>query len=276
MSSEIDRFVCPACGAEPVADPATWRCPSCHGPLELPAAAIGPVAWPSMAPPSAGGVWRYERWLPVRHPLSLGEPITPIVRGTWAGADVRWKVEGALPSGSFKDRGSAVLVSWLAAREVARVVDDSSGNAGASLAAYCSRAAIACQVHVPDSVSPAKLRQLSAYGAEVVLVPGPRAAATESAQRVAATGRAVYASHLWSPLFLLGTSTFAWEAWEQLGRAVPDAVVVPLGGGSLLLGAARGFAALREAGLTSKAPRLYGIQSTACEPLAAAFRAGER
>jgi threonine synthase len=228
-----------------------------------------------MAPLAAAGVGRYARWLPVRSAVSLGEPMTPIVRGDWAGVDTVWKVEGGLPSGSFKDRGSAVLVGWLAERGVDRVVDDSSGNAGASLAAYCARAGIACQVHVPSTASPAKLRQLEAYGADVVLVPGPRSAATDSAQEAAAGGRGVYASHLWSPLFLAGTATFAWEAWEQLGRAVPDVVIVPLGGGSLLLGAARGFAALRDAGLASRTPRLYGIQSTACEPMTAAFRKGE-
>src|SRR5438445_629186 len=117
---------------------------------------------------------------------------------------------------------------------------------------------------------------LAADGADVVLVLGPRSEATDSAQEAASGGRGIYASHLWSPLFLAGTATFAWEAWEQLGRTVPDAVVVPLGGGTLLLGAWRGFAALRDAGLASRAPRLYCVQSTACEPLATAFRSGGR
>ena len=272
----IDRFHCPACGATPRAEPATWRCPECGGPLELPAGTIGPVAWPLMAPLAVAGVRRYERWLPVPKPVSLGEAMTPIAHGQWAGVDVVLKVEGGLPSGSFKDRGTAVLVGWLVEQGVDRVVDDSSGNAGASLAAYCARAGIACEVHVPSSASPAKVRQLHAYGADVVLVPGPRSAATDSAQEAASGGRGIYASHLWSPLFLAGTATFAWEAWEQLGRTVPDAVVVPLGGGTLLLGAWRGFAALRDAGLASRAPRLYGVQSTACEPLATAFRSGGR
>lgn len=271
-----DQFACPACGATPAAEPGTWRCPACGGPLELPAGTIRAVAWPLMAPLASGGIGRYERWLPARRVVSLGEPMTPIVAGTWAGIDVVWKVEGGLPSGSFKDRGSAVLVGWLAEQGVERVVDDSSGNAGASLAAYCARAGIACEVHVPSTASAAKIRQLRAYGADVVLVPGPRSAATDSAQRSAAAGRGIYASHLWSPFFLAGTATFAWEAWEQLGRAVPDVAVMPVGGGSLLLGVARGFAALRDAGLTSRTPRLHGIQSTACEPLAAAFRAGQQ
>jgi threonine synthase len=88
-----------------------------------------------------------------------------------------------------------------------------------------------------------------------------------------ANGEAFYASHLWSPLFLAGTATFAWELWEQLG-GVPDAIVAPLGGGTLLLGVYRGFGALQAAGLTDRMPRLYGIQSSACAPLAAATEAG--
>src|SRR5260370_8072920 len=155
--------------------------------------------------------------------------------GEWAGVGVVGKVEGGLPSGSFKDRGSAVLVGWLAEHGVDRVVDDSSGNAGASLAAYCARAGIACEVHLPTTASPAKLRQLEAYGADVVLVPGPRSAATDSAQEAAARGRGVYASHLWSPLFLAGAAPFAWEAWEQLGPPPPRPLIAPLRGATPLL-----------------------------------------
>src|SRR5438105_6640897 len=153
----IDRFVCPACGATPAAEPSTWRCPTCGGPLELPARAIRPLAGPMMAPLAAGGVNRYERWLPVHRLVSLGEPLTPIVRARWSGVEVVWKVEGALPSGSFKDRGSSVLVGWLAERGVNRAVDDSTGNAGASRAAYCARAGIACQIHVHSTASEADL-----------------------------------------------------------------------------------------------------------------------
>ncbi len=251
-----------------------WRCPACAGVLELPATPIDPGAVRR-----GSGAWRYAPWLGAAgtagsEPVTLGEPETPLVQAPWGHAEVAFKLEAALPTGSFKDRGAAVLVSWLRDRGVRAVVEDSSGNAGAALAAYCARAGIRCTVYVPASASPAKLAQIRAYGARVEAVPGPREAATDAAVAGAAASGAAYASHLWNPAFLAGTATFAYETWEQLGRHVPDVAVFPVGGGTLLLGAYRGWAALREAGLANRVPRLVGVQVAACAPLAAAFDAG--
>ena len=223
--------------------------------------------------PSAAGVWRYHGWLPQVEPVSLGEPTTPLV-ALDAGAPVQAKLEGSQPTGSFKDRGTAVLVAWLRASGVREIVEDSSGNAGASMAAYAARAGLRARVFVPESASPAKLGQIRAYGAEIVVVPGPRSAATDAAAAAVQATGAVYASHLWQPAFLAGTSTFAYELWEQRGGEVPDVVVLPLGGGTLLLGAHRGFARLRDAGLIDRVPRLVGVQAAACRPLVDAFDSG--
>jgi threonine synthase len=254
----------------------TWRCARCGGPLELgddTAAEVAPSPGLHTAPPTSG-LWRYLDRLPVRSPVTLGEPATPLVEARIGGREVLLKLESALPTGSFKDRGSAVLVAWLRDAGIDRVVEDSSGNAGASLAAYAARAGITARIMVPESASPAKLVQARAFGAEVVLVPGPRQAATDAAIAAAEKGW-FYASHLWSPLCPAGTATWAWELTDQVGGELPDAVVVPLGGGTLLLGLARGFTWLRRAGVATRTPRLYGIQSRACAPLAAAFAAGK-
>ena len=201
--------------------------------------------------------------------MSLGEPVTPLVEVDGA----ILKLEGALPTGSFKDRGAGALVAWLAGHGVERVVEDSSGNAGAALAAYCARAGIACELYVPAAAPPAKLAQIEAYGARTVPVPGPRPEAARAAEQAAEAG-AVYASHAWSPHYLAGTSTFAFELWEQLGGEVPDVLVLPVGGGSLLLGAHLGFAALRDAGRIERVPRLVCAQAEACAPLALAIARG--
>jgi len=259
-------FVCTRCGTEAPARPETLACPACGDTLELrtaPARLDG-------ASLEGAGVWRYRDFLPVDDPVSLGEPTTPLVAGRWAHRDVIFKLEGAQPTGSFKDRGAAVLVSWLAENGVEHVADDSSGNAGAALAAYCARAGITCDLYVPADTPPAKLAQMEAYGARLVRVPGPRSASTEA---VRAASDSIYASHSRSPLYTAGTQTFAWELWEQLGRRVPDALVAPVGGGSLLLGALRGFLALRAAGLVERLPRIMGIQTSACAPLALAVAA---
>lgn len=264
---------CGSCGASP-SGLAPWRCPSCGSPLEL---ELPPADRATLADGADGGVWRYRGWLPHADPVELGEPRTALVELTGEGRTVFAKLEGGLPTGSFKDRGTAVTVSWLRARGVREMVVDSSGNAGASFAAYAARAGIRIRVFVPADASPAKLLQIRAHGAIVVTVPGPRSAAGDAARdALAAAGPDVaHASHLWQPAFLAGTATFAYEVFEQLGRRAPDAIVAPLGGGTLLLGAHLGFGRLRSAGLIDSVPRLIGVQSSACAPLARAFRTGE-
>jgi threonine synthase len=113
-----------------------------------------------------------------------------------------------------------------------------------------------------------------AHGARVHAIGGPRHAATEAAVEFACEHDIVYGSHQWQPLFNLGTQTFAFELWEQLGRRVPDVVACPVGAGGMLLGAHLGFRALREAGLAQTEPRLVGVQSVACAPLARAVADG--
>jgi threonine synthase len=207
--------------------------------------------------------------------VTLGEPTAALVELPWAGPRVFAKLEGGQPTGSFKDRGASVTVAWLRSRGVREIVVDSSGNAGASFAAYAARVGMRARVFVPADASPAKLLQVRAHGAIVEAIPGPRAAAGEAARAaLEGTGPDVaYASHLWQPAFLAGTATFAYEVVEQLGAA-PDTLVAPLGGGTLLLGAALGFERLRAAGLIGRIPRLVGVQSAACAPLARAFHAG--
>ncbi len=264
----VPSLVCPACG-DTIDDLLAWRCPTCEGPLELPPGSIRPAAGPSLG---GQGVWRYRPWLPDVEPVTLGEPTTPLVTLPWSSGETTFKLEPSQPTGSFKDRGSALLVSWLQARGATHVAEDSSGNAGASLAAYCARAGIACDIYVPATASPGKLTQIAAYGARVIPIEGPRQAATDAAAASVRDG-VVYATHLWNPLCLAGTASFAFELFEQLGD-VPDVVVFPLGAGTLLLGALRAFDALQAAGLTSRVPRIFGVQTAACAPLATASAAG--
>jgi threonine synthase len=180
---------------------------------------------------------------------------------------VYFKLENLNPTGSFKDRGTSLLVSLLASRGVTTVVEDSSGNAGASLAAYCGRAGMTARIFCPLSTSTAKLRQIEVYGAELVRVPGPRSAASKAARDAARDG-VVYASHVHNPIGLAGMATVAFEIWEQL-RDAPDAIVLPVGQGTLLIGLHRGFACLWRTGLIQSVPRLIGVQADRCAPFSA-------
>jgi threonine synthase len=230
-------LVCDTCGTFMDADPLVWRCP-CGGVLDF---AVTPVI----------------------DPIDLGLVTTPLVSLPDPSLDLHVKVEGQMPTGSFKDRGSAVLVAALAARGADVAVADSSGNAGASIAAHCAAAGIRLELYTPATASPGKLVQARAHGAHVHLIDGPRQAATDAA-RAAVEAGAAYATHAWSPYFLAGTARFGTELEVQLGRP-PDAVVIPVGAGTLLLGAA--------ATLEGRT-RLYAVQSAAYAPLATAFSAG--
>jgi threonine synthase len=200
----------------------------------------------------------------------MGEGWTPLVGESFRGMSVLWKLEFVSPTGSYKDRGIAPLFTLLKEAGVRAVVEDSSGNAGASVAAYAARAEIPASIYVPAHASPAKLRQIAAYGAQVVPIAGPRANATRAAL-AALDEHIAYASHVWQPAVLSGLRTFAWETWEQMGRQAPDWLVAPVGQGTLLLGAYQGFVALQSAGLIERVPRLVAVQAAHCAPLYSAW-----
>lgn len=263
---------CALCNQTYPLDTRRWCC-ECGGTFEV----VGlPGFDPTTVDPSAPGLWRYRATLPLPEnatPVTLGEVVTPLVEAELDGLHFHCKVEYLSPTGSFKDRGTAVLVSVLRALGVTEVVEDSSGNAGASLAAYAARSGIACTVFVPAHASPAKKAQIATFGARLVSVPGPRENAAHAVWQAAEEG-AYYASHYYNPFGLAGLKTIAYELWEQLGRRAPDNVVLPAGHGTLFLGIYRGFCDLKQAGLVECLPRLFPVQAQACAPLHVAFVQG--
>lgn len=221
------------------------------------------------------GLERYRRTFPLSREaplISLGEGGTPLSHLEVDGRIVYLKNEQLNPTGSFKDRGTAVLLSALAAEGVAEAVEDSSGNAGASFAAYASRAGWKVRVFVPDYAAGPKRHQIESYGAEVVRILGPRSAATEAVLAEAERGT-VYASHAHLPHGLAGMATLAFELYEQLGQA-PGALIIPVGQGTLMLGAYRGFKALQASGCIDRLPRMIAVQAMACAPLWAVHTGG--
>jgi threonine synthase len=248
------------------------RCPVCTGLYDE---AGGPDYDPGKVDPTQPGIWRYRHTfgLPEQAPqVTIGEGDTPLVWREAFGRQMAFKLELLNPTGSYKDRGTAVLCSFLRGRGVEAAVEDSSGNAGASFAAYASVAGIQAQVFVPDAASGPKRSQIERYGAKVVRILGPRSNAAQAAERAVQQG-AVYASHAYLPQVLAGYATLAYELYTQLGEA-PGAVVLPAGQGNLLLAVARGFLALKAAGLVERIPKMVGVQALACAPLWALFRYG--
>jgi len=177
-----------------------------------------------------------------------------------------------MPTGSFKDRGTAVMLNHLLEVGVGPIHEDSSGNAGASIATYAAAAGLACRIFVPATAPRGKIVQIAATGAAVEAIPGSRQDVTEAA--LAAINASFYASHNWQPFFIEGTKTLAYELWEQLGFAVPDNILVPTGYGSNILGLDRGFDELRRRGETTRMPRLFAVQAANCAAFAASWDAG--
>lgn len=265
---------CPRSRFTAPAEESPLRCPITGEPLEyrdIPAFA------PDQIDPAQPGHWRYAAMLPVVAPgqrrITLGEGWTPLIDDEWEGLPVYWKNEGLMPSGSYKDRGVSVLLNFLLGQGAEVVMDDSSGNAGASLACYAARAGLAARIFVPETAPEPKKAQIAVYGAELVEVSGPRSAATEAAE-AAQSPEAVYASHAWHPACLFGFMTNAWEIWEQLGGRVPDWIVTPCGYGGLFLGSWRGFEHLHESGIIDHLPRMVAVQAEPITPIYDAFRSG--
>ena len=272
LKMEDLTFRCIRCEREYPLGTREWRC-RCGGLFEL----AGPASRFSKDEIiEERSIWRYRAALrlPEGVPqITLGEGWTPLVDEAIYGLPVRFKLEFLMPTGSFKDRGAAVLVSFLKHLGVKEVVEDSSGNAAASLAAYCARAGIRARIFVPSYASLGKLKQIQAYGAELVPVPGSRAEAARAAEEAVEAG-SYYASHYWNPFVLEGLKTLAYELAEQLSWRAPDNLIFPSGQGTFLLGTYHGFRGLFEAKLVEKLPRLFAVQAEACAPIAIAFQQG--
>jgi len=281
----VPDIKCSVCGFEYPPVGAPYRCLKCGGVYDY----TGPIPFDLQRVQSGiPGIWGYQHTFQLpdeAQAVTLGEGNTPLVRGEAFGSSVLFKCEYQNPTGSFKDRGTATLTSFLVSRKVTLAVEDSSGNAGSSFAAYAARAGIKAKIFIPDSASGPKRSQIEAYGAQVVRIMGPRANAAEAVRRAVepasgvikpaalpAEGEAepeqlpVYASHTHMPFLLPGYARLAYELYAELGT-VPGTVVMPVGQGGLLLGVGRGFEALRAAGLITSVPKLIGVQARACAPL---------
>ncbi|QWC19461.1 pyridoxal-phosphate dependent enzyme [Halorubrum sp. 2020YC2] len=285
------RLRCPECG-ETYRD--RWRC-RCGAPLDFadPPTPAGDAPAPESFD-ARGGLWAFDDLLAVGNDpgdrVTLGEGTTPLVdadEGREPAGDgetevppwnASFKLEYVFPTGSFKDRGATATLTRARELGVERVVEDSSGNAGAAIATYAARAGIAAEIYVPADAKESKLRAIRRAGADPIRIEGSRGdvtdacvAALDAAADTPSGTDAWYASHAWNPAFFEGTATVAYETALQRGWDAPDAVVTPLGHGTLFLGAYRGFRRLERAGWIESVPRLYGAQAAGVAPIVRAL-----
>lgn len=265
-------LICSHCSARYDNNITCWRC-SCGSPLDY--HFEEPLTFNRSDLAGRRSLRRFGDTLGLNRPdklLSLGEGVSPLVALPWQGGTVHFKLDFMQPTGSYKDRGVACMVSRFHEDGITEVVEDSSGNAGSSLAAYCARAGITCHVFVPESTSAGKKLQISAAGAVIHPVAGSREDTTAAALEFS-KGR-LYGGHNWNPWFALGVRTWAFEVWEQMSWQAPDVVILPVGQGSLALGAWRAFDELHAAGHIDMLPRIYAVQAEGCAPLTQAFDRG--
>ena len=269
-------FRCGSCGRPTPAAEAGATCP-CGGLFEPRVYRPGD-AGPAASPERAG-----SDPLPVEPGMLaapgldvLGRFDTPLLSRRIAGAELRLKYEGVLPTGSYKDRGARLLVALCSSLGIPKLVEDSSGNAGAAIAAYAAALGIPAEIFAAEGAAPGKLRQIRSYGAKLTTVRGSRedvaAAAREAADHGGARGGpaggrvgAYYGSHVYNPLFIYGVQSAAEEILRQGG--IPEEIVLPVGNGALLLGLAEGFRAV------GALPRFVAVQAAEPAPVWRAFHA---
>ncbi|MGW0200834.1 threonine synthase [Nonomuraea sp. NPDC003201] len=216
----------------------------------------------------------YRRWLPVTADtpsISLNEGNTPLLRSAHlselTGCEVWLKVEGANPTGSFKDRGMTVAISKAAEAGAQAVICASTGNTSASAAAYAARAGVTAAVLVPKGrIALGKLSQAVRYGAEIVEIDGNFDDCLRVARELAAHHPIALVNSVGNELRLAGQRTVAYEIVDALGEA-PDVHCLPVGNGGNITATWGGYRTYHGAGLAGRRPRMWGFQAAGAAPL---------
>lgn len=264
-------FVCTKCGKR---TPVTTLSPACEcGSLfELD---FTPPKWDeSKIDRKTWSQFRYREFLALEgdawRDVTMGEGLTPLVRFD---DDVLLKMDYTMPTLSFKDRGAATLVAHMKTIGVKSCVQDSSGNAGNAVAAYAARAGIRCEIFVPEGTSPSKIRMIESHGAVANVVPGTRDHCADVCRAKVKDEGAYYANHVYNPFFYEGMKCYVYEIFEALGR-MPEHLVIPVGNGTLFIGAVKALEHLEASGAIDHFPQIIALQSERCDPLARAVEAG--
>jgi threonine synthase len=263
------KIECSMCGRDSTGL-LNFRCDYCGKPLDI---QVLPDFDKKRIHGNDYSLWRYREFFPYTtetDTITLGEGWTPLAHFS---NKVHFKLESLNPTGSFKDRGSAVLISAIQKRIRSKrgfISEDSSGNAGASIAAYAARAGLKAKIYVPKTVSGPKFNQIQLYGAQVVKIPGSRNNVAKEAQEH--EPRKFYVGHILHPLFRDGIRSLAYEIAEQLAWKAPDSIYLPVSAGTLLLGAIAGFKHLFDSDVIESMPRIVACQTSQVSPLYHRFR----
>ena len=268
------QYVCTRCGKKVSVDTHEPRC-ECGGLFEIDFKA---PAWDEkLIDKNEWSQFRYRAFMAMDddttwRSVTMGEGMTPIIPFD---KNVMFKMDYTMPTLSFKDRGAATLVSHCKAIGVKRCVQDSSGNAGNSVAAYSARAGIECEIFVPEGTSPKKITMIESHGAKVHVVPGTRDHCADVCRAKVRDEGVFYANHVFNPFFYEGMKAYIYETFEQLHR-IPANIVVPVGNGTLFIGVVKALEHLLESGAIESFPNIIALQSELVDPLYLAKMQGLR
>ncbi|HHY39446.1 MAG TPA: threonine synthase [Clostridia bacterium] len=288
--SYVTHLQCVECGARYSEKDDVMLCPACvsrgkAGILDIHydyTAISRVISRDSLAKDTRRGIWRYMPFLPVdpdagaTH-LRVGD--TPMYESTSLARaigleTVYVKDDGLNPTGSLKDRASAVAVSKALERGASMIACASTGNAASSLAGNAASVGLGTCIFVPERAPQGKVAQLLIYGATVVVVEGSYKDAFDLSSQAIEKWGWYNRNAAINPYLVEGKKTVSFEIAEALNWEVPDWVVVAVGDGCTLAGVWKGFKDLKAAGLTKGLPKVAGVQAQGCAPIAEAFRQG--
>jgi len=275
----VEHVKCTNCGRTYAKDEVRFRC-QCGGSLDVvyDYQSLSDIDW-ELLDKRPFSQFRYREFYPVvkdKHIVSLGEGGTPLLPARQLanelGIDDLWfKLEGMNPTASFKDRGTAVEISKALEFGANEVVVASTGNMGASIAAYSARTGIEAKIYVPRDVPETKLKQMKSYGATVEEVDGDYSLAADMARNYYEQGNA----------YLMGDYPYRGEGEKSLGfelvdQITPDQVLLPIGNGTLMKGTWKGFKEFETVDLSQSLPGMVGVQAKNCSTVVKAFNELEK
>lgn len=253
---------CCKCGRKHDLNTNKWRC-DCGSALNLEVMEYPSAERFSDLLREERNIWRYEKLLPIKRGITLGEGLTPVVERKVENRSVFFKLEYISPTGSFKDRGAVMSVSRAKAIGARTIVEDSSGNAGLAYSAYASAASIKARIYVPSDAPIGKRALMRACNAEVIECKTREEASERAISEL--KDNEIYVGHTWDPFFLEGMKTEVFEIFES--GINPESVIVPTSSGSHLLGVYKGFEDLIQMGFLSNLPEFYVVQSGGITPI---------
>jgi threonine synthase len=258
-------------------------CEDCFSPLEVnfDYESIRPRISRDLIASRAPNMWRYRELLPLPVGFEPTLPVgfTPLLQAPQLGAKIgsrRLLVKNdavCLPTLSFKDRVVSVALANARSFGFDTVACSSTGNLANSVAAQAARAGLKAWIFIPSDLEPAKILGTQVFGAELVRINGSYDHVNRLCSQIADEHRWGFVNVNLRPYYAEGSKTVGYEIAEQLGWTLPDNIVVPMAGGSLITKIKKAFDELILLGLVGPKPvKFFGAQATGCSPISTAVK----